>query len=108
MDIDALWENIESHMEGSAERPAYSYRKHGPLLTLFSENCGQLIDEKSVDIEGGAPSLSLKFDGPAGRIIVVNASLPPLPTIKKAGVLTEYVAPAIEEKSHLSHWGTAD
>ena len=35
MDIDALWNAISTQMESSAERPAFSYRQHGPLITLF-------------------------------------------------------------------------
>ena len=97
MDIDNLWEDIESQMESSAERPAFSYRKHGPLITLFSKNCGELVGERNVDIEGGVPSLCLTFNGPAGRMIIVNANWPPLPRMVKARMLTEYVTPAIEE-----------
>ena len=74
MDIDALWEDLETHMESSAERPAFSYRKHGPLITLFSKNCGELVKERKLDTEGGVPSLCLTFNGPAGRMIILNAT----------------------------------
>ena len=57
MDIDPLWVAIKTQMESSAERPAFSYRKHGPLITLFSENCGEPVSERIVDVDGGVPSL---------------------------------------------------
>ena len=43
MDINALWDNLETLMKSSAERPAFSYYTHGPLITLFSKNCGKLV-----------------------------------------------------------------
>ena len=35
MDVHALLDAIKTQMESSAERPAFSYRQHGPLITLF-------------------------------------------------------------------------
>ena len=74
MDIGALWDDLETEMEGSAVRPAFWYRKRGPLITLFCKNCGELVGERNVDIEGGVPSLCLTFNGPAGRLIIINAN----------------------------------
>ena len=84
-------------MKSSAQRPAFSYRKHGPLITLFSTNYGELLSEKSVDVEGGVPSLCLTFNGPAGRMIILNANWPSLPRKVRARMLDEYVSPAVGE-----------
>ena len=97
MDIDDLWDDIETQMESSAERPPFFYRKQGPLITLFSENCGELVGERNVDIEGGVSCLCLTFNGPAGRLIIINANWPPLPRRVRARMLDEYVSPAVEE-----------
>ena len=35
IDIYALWGDLESQMESSAERPALSYRNNGPVITFL-------------------------------------------------------------------------
>jgi hypothetical protein len=47
--------------------------------------------------EGGVPSLCLTFNGPAGRLIIINANWPALPRQVKARMLDEYVSSAVEE-----------
>ena len=98
VDINALWDDLKTEMESSVEQPAFSYRRQGPLITLFSENCGALVSEKNIDTEGGhVPSICLTFSGPAGRMTIIHAHWPPLPTKVRARILDEYFN-AAEEK----------
>ena len=95
MDLAVLWDDLEKEMESSAEQPAFDYRKNGPLITLFFKNACELVGERNVDIQGGVPSLCLTFNGPAGRMIILNANWPPLPRMVRARMLDEYVSPAV-------------
>ena len=102
--IDALWDAVKTQMESSAERPAFSYRKYGTLITLFSKQCGELVSQRNVNVEGGVPSLCLTFNGPAGRMIILNAKWPPVQNeyagrmiLPRARMLDEYLSPAVGE-----------
>ena len=97
MDINALWDNLKTLMKSSAERPAFSYYTHGPLITLFTKKCGKLVSKRNVDVEGGVPSLCLTFNGPAGGMIIFNANWPTLPRTVRTRMLDEYVSPAVVE-----------
>ena len=108
-DIDALKVNLETEMKGSAEQPTLfdylvlknDYRCNGPLMTLFSRRAGTLVREKEIDTGEGVPSICLTFNGPAGRITIINALVQRpwqhlLPSTKER-ILAGYVSAAQEQ-----------
>ena len=95
-DIEILWDDLKAEMTNSVEQPVFSYRTHGRLMTLFSENCGEPVWETNIESEGGVPCICLTLDGPAGRMMIINACWPVLPSGVRKRLLTEYMDPAME------------
>ncbi len=87
--FDKVWRN-------SVAQPAWSFRRHGNVMSFFSYTCGALLSEKCLDPEGWLPAIMLTFDAPQGHLCIVNASVPTLPTNVGARMLETYVGAAEE------------
>jgi hypothetical protein len=87
--FDKVWRN-------SVAQPAWSFRRHGNVMSFFSYACGALLSEKCLDPEGWLPAIMLTFDAPQGHLCIVNASVPTLPTNVGARMLETYVGAAEE------------
>ena len=55
--FDKVWRN-------SVAQPAWSFRRHGNVMSFFSYACGALLSEKCLDPEGWLPAIMLTFDAP--------------------------------------------
>jgi hypothetical protein len=87
-----VWKN-------SVALPAWSFRRYGSVMTFFSDACGTVLSEKSLDPEGWPPAIMLTFDAPKGPLCIVNASVPTLPIKGSACMLERYVEAAEETGS---------
>ena len=92
-DIDIMWSDLDKEIsrKSSAAQPAFWYRAHGNLLTIFFENCGKLVSETNIVESLCAPSICLMFDGPAGRMSSINAHCAGLPSITKQRLFAQYL-----------------
>ena len=88
-----MWSDLDKEIsrKSNAAQPAFWYRAHGNLLTIFSENCGQLVSETNIVESLCAPSISLIFDGPAGRMSSINACCAGLRSITKQRLFAAYL-----------------
>ena len=94
IDIHDLRDDLQKQMVSTGDQPEFFYSTRGSLITLFCKKCGELLDDKKIDMDDGVPSICLTFNGPAGRMFIVNAHWPALPRTARVRLLDEYVNPA--------------
>jgi hypothetical protein len=116
-DIDDLWDDLNTEFKGSAEQPALLYRINGPLMTLFSEKCGVLVDERHILVgeklfaekRGELASLCMTFTGPMGRMTILNALIEKpwqtLPSYARERILAAYTSAAEDCESTIKTIG---
>ena len=76
-DMDLMEKDLETEMQATVKHPGFFHCRLAQLLTLFSADCGQVVQKDLSGSEGGKPVICIELDGPrenSGAMIIINAA----------------------------------
>ena len=76
-DMDLMEKDLEAEMQATVKHPGFFHCRLAQLLTLFSADCGQVVQKELSGSEGGMPAICITLNGPrenSGAMIIINAA----------------------------------
>ena len=76
-DMDLMEKDLEAEMQATVKHPGFFHCRLAQLLTLFSADCGQVVQKDLSGSEGGKPVICIALNGPrenSGAMIIINAA----------------------------------
>jgi len=76
-DMDLMEKDLEAEMQATVKHPGFFHCRLAQLLTLFSADCGQVVQKDLSGSEGGMPVICITLNGPrenSGDMIIINAA----------------------------------
>ena len=76
-DMDLMEEDLEAEMQATVKHPGFFHCRLAQLLTLFSADCGEVVQKDLSGSEGGMPVICITLRGPRenpGNMIIINAA----------------------------------
>ena len=76
-DMDLMEKDLEAEMQATVKHPGFFHCRLAQLLTLFSADCGQVVQKDLSGSEGGMPAICITLNGPrenSGAMIIINAA----------------------------------
>ena len=76
-DMDLMEKDLEAEMQATVKHPGFFHCRLAQLLTLFSADCGQVVQKDLSGSEGGMPVICITLNGPrenSGAMIIINAA----------------------------------
>ena len=76
-DMDLMEKDLEAEMQATVKHPGFFHCRLAQLLTLFSADCGQVVQKDLSGSEGGMPAICITLNGPrenSGDMIIINAA----------------------------------
>ena len=76
-DMDLMEKDLEAEMQATVKHPGFFHCRLAQLLTLFSADCGQIVQKDLSGSEGGMPVICITLNGPrenSGDMIIINAA----------------------------------
>ena len=76
-DMDLMEKDLKAEMQATVKHPGFFHCRLAQLMTLFSADCGQVVQKDLSGSEGGKPVICIELDGPrenSGAMIIINAA----------------------------------